>query len=279
MKRTVIVIVVLLAIFLIEPMAQNIKVVNASPFNPSNTSASEYPTPAVPVFSLKFVDNSYRQAGNYIQNKSVEVIIKNQPTFNVFCYNVNSKSNLSENWTTYEYYNNSTYLNPNLFIPNRLLASNSTLTVLVFGFEGNNGSDTYNLILGKVNDGDQLDFQVQAYIGNWFAGKVVNATASIEFNQFNIDAIGDWSPTQTVTVGQSSSVPEFPALAILPLFVVVLIMAFKIRHRKTGKVSLRPFHTVGCTHPLYSKKLLSYIKSIYIDEISCPRILKFRAYH
>jgi hypothetical protein len=212
-------------------------VANASPFNPANTSASEYPTPAVPDFSLKFVDNSYTQAGNYIQNKSVEVIIKNQPTFNVFCYNVNSKSHFSENWTTYEYYNNSSYLNPNLFIPNRLLAWNSTMTVLVFGFEGNNGSDTYNLILGKVNNGDQIDFQVQAYIGNWFAGKVVNATTSIEYNLLNIDAIGDWSPTQTVTIGQSSSVPEFPALAILPLFVFALSVAVLFRHRKTTNLN------------------------------------------
>jgi hypothetical protein len=218
-----------------EPMAQHIKVVNANPFNPFNNSSSEYPTPAVPDFSLKFVDNSYKQAGNYIQNKSVEVIIRNQPTFNVFCYNVNSKNHLSENWTTYEYYNNSSYLTPQLFIPNRLLAWNSTMTVLVFGFEGNNGSDTYNLILGKVNDGDQLDFQVQAYIGNWFTGKVVNATASIEYNLLNIDSIGDWSPTQTVTIGQSSSVPEFPTLIILPIVIMGILLTVVFAKRKMGK--------------------------------------------
>jgi hypothetical protein len=108
------------------------------------------------------------------------------------------------------------------------------MTVLAFGFEGNNGSDVYNLMLGKVNDGDKVDFQVQAYIGNWFPGKVVNATASIEYSLLNIDAIGDWSPTQTITIPASSispsptpTIPEFPSeLAIT--FVVITALAVAV---------------------------------------------------
>ena len=221
---------ILAIVFLVQPLAQ-VSIVEANPLTYSP------PKPASPEFTLKYVDNSYNVAGNFVQNKSIEVIIKNQPSVYVLCYNANSKSHLSENWTTYEYYNNSSYLTPQLFIPNRLLAWNSTLTVLVFGFEGNNGSDTYNLMLGKVNDGDQIDFQVQAYIGNWFPGKVVNATSSIEYNLLNIDAIGDWSPTQTVTISQSSSVPEFSLLIILPLFLSILSIAVFVRLRKTWRIT------------------------------------------
>ena len=199
---------------------------------PVTITRDPYPPPkkaSVPDFSLKYIDNSYHVNGYYAQNKSIEVIIKNQPTFNVLCYNVKSKSYLSENWMSYEYYNNSSYVTPQLFVPNRLLAWNSTMTVLVFGFEGNNGSDNYNLMLGKVNDGDQIDFQVQAYIGNWFPGKVVNATASIEYYLLNIDAIGDWSPIQTVTIPAnntpSPTMPEFPSWVILPLAMISVLLA------------------------------------------------------
>jgi hypothetical protein len=217
---------------------QVVKVTEANPF------AYSPPKPAIPEFTLKYADNSYNVAGNFVQNKSIEVTIKNEPSVYVICYNVKSKSHLSENWTSYEYYNNSSYLTPQLFIPNRLLAWNSTMTILDFGFEGNNGSDTYNLMLGKVNDGDQIDFQVQAYIGNWFPGKVVNATASIDYYLLNIDAIGDWSPTQTVIITASSvtpsptpAVPEFPEaiMSVTFLVAVALVMVFVFKRRKLEK--------------------------------------------
>jgi hypothetical protein len=197
------------------------------------------PPPSTPEFSLKYIDHSYHANGNYVQNKSIEVIIKNQPTLWVLCYYVRSKSHLSEDWTYYGYYDNSTYVPNVLLAPNgRLIASNSSVTILVFGFEGNNSSNTNHLSLGKVNDGDQIDFQVQAYIGNWFPCKEINATASIEYNVVNIDAIGDWSPTQTVAISRSSSVPEFPTWIILPLFaVIILISMVFIRKRIPKKIA------------------------------------------
>ena len=232
-KKSVIALCAILLLVISILSAMQVEVVEANPLTYSP------PKPAIPEFTLKYVDNSYNVAGNFVQNKSIEVAIKNQPSVYVLCYNVKSKSYLSENWTSYEYYNNSSYLTPQLFIPNRLLAWNSTFTVLVLGFEGNNGSDTYNLMLGKVNNGVQIDFQVQAYIGNWFPGKVVNATASIEFNTLNIDSIGDWSPTQTVTIGQSSSVPEFSWLAILPLLASMFVVALFLKHRQVKKLCLQ----------------------------------------
>jgi hypothetical protein len=193
-------IVTQLIIFAMLAGLQNIKMVNANPLS----SGTPVPAPPVPEYSLKYVDNSYKQAENFIQNKSVEVTIKSQTHFYVLCYNLRSKSHLSENWTSYEYYNNSTYLTPQLFIPNRLYAWDNAVTVLAFGFEGNNGSDTYNLILGEVNSGDKIDFQVQGYVGYWFPGRMVNATASIDYYLFSVYAIGDWSPTQTITIPASN---------------------------------------------------------------------------
>ena len=192
--------------------------------------------PTVPEFTAKYADNSYHASGNYIENKSVEVTIKNQPSPYVLCFNVRAKDNLAQNWTSYEYYDNSSYLAPELFIPNRLLAWNSTETVLVFGFEGNNGSDTYNLVLGN-GTGDQIDFQVQAYLGNWFPGRLVNATAKIDYYLLNIDAVGDWSPTQTITIPESA-IPVFPLLALITVLAVVSVsfVFFKRRKSKTANV-------------------------------------------
>ena len=223
---------ILLLVISILSMMQ-VEVVDANPLTYSP------PKPAIPEFTLKYADNSYNLDGNFVQNKSIEVTIKNQPSVYVLCYNVKSKSHLSGNWTSYEYYNNSSYLTAHLFIPNRLLAWNSTFTVLVFGFEGNNGSDTYNLMLGKVNNGVQIDFQVQAYIGNWFPGKVVNATTSIEYYLLNIDAIGDWSPTQTITI-PASSIPELPStLAII--FLTVITAAVAVIYRRKYLTSKQSF--------------------------------------
>jgi hypothetical protein len=223
-KKSIIALFTILLLVISILSAMQVEVVDANPltFLP--------PKPAIPEFTLKYIDNSYNVAGNFVQNKSIEVTIKNQPSVYVLCYNVKSKSHLSENWTIYEYYNNSSYLTPQLFIPNRLLAWNSTMTVLVFGFEGNNGSDNYNLMLGKVNNVVQIDFQVQAYIGNWFPGKVVNSTASIEYYSLNIDAIGDWSPTQTITV-PASSIPEFPTITITFLFMVIVALAVVVKRK------------------------------------------------
>jgi|WetSurMetagenome_2_1015567.scaffolds.fasta_scaffold95139_3 hypothetical protein len=207
------------------------------------------PKPSIPEFTLNYADSSYDLAGNFVQNKSIDITITNQPSAYVLCYNVRLKSHLSTNWTYYEYYDNSSYLTPELFIPNRLLAWNSTVTHLVFGFEGNNGSDVYNLMLGEVNGGNEVDFQVQAYIGNWFPGRLVNATATIDYYLLNIDATGDWSPTQTITIPESNTlspsptfpsasptptptVPELSWLATVPLLIGMLSVAVIVRKRK-----------------------------------------------
>ncbi len=241
MKKTALFLVLILGIILAPAVTQKVNLTGANPINYSP------PEPAIPEFTLKYSDNSYNVVGNFVQNKSIEITIKNQPTAYVLCYNAKAKSHSSENWTSYEYYNNSSYLTPQFFLPNRLLAWNSTMTVLAFGFQGNNGSDNYNLMLGKVNDGDKIDFQVQAYIGNWFPGRVVNATASIDYWSLNIDATGDWSPTQTITI-QESSIPEptpllepFPttlaivsAIAVAAVFGLGLLVYLKKRQKTTN---------------------------------------------
>jgi hypothetical protein len=190
--------------------------------------------PAVPEFSLSY---SFKSDSNSVWNKSIAVNIQNQPTPYILCYNIKCKSHQSQNWTTYEYYANSSYLTPELFIPNRLLASNSTITTLTFSLEENRGNDNFKLNLGKVNNGDQIDFQVQAYIGDWFAGRMVNATTSIDYQLLNIDARGDWSPTQTVTIQENSAVnPSVPlglgVFALVILFIAVLLVVAVLRKHK-----------------------------------------------
>jgi hypothetical protein len=212
------------------------------------------PKPSIPEFTLNYTDNSYEVADNFFQNKSIEAVIKNQPSFEVICYNINSKNHSSENWSSYDYYSYESYVeepypyNGSNYTGGRLVASNSDFTVFVFGFEGNNGSDTYNLWLGNVHDGDQIDFQVQAYTAFWAPTKEVNGLtgSNVEYNFLSVDSIGDWSSLQTITVPEASAstsptptptVPELPWLVILPLLLSVFCVAGIIRYRKTSSLS------------------------------------------
>lgn len=215
--------------------------------------AQSIPTPSVPEFSLKFVDNSYDVPptatsttdlyngktttttipGYHVENLTIEVTIKNQPfpstlngnTSNLY-YNVRIKGHFGEDWTEqYHSYSTSGTLPPQ---------SSSEYTVLSFP--------------ASYRFGDEVDFQVQAILGyqlmGWLPDHILVPNYSF------VHESSDWSPTQTFTMPDTSAstsnsptptptVPEFPPLAILPLLIVLLsivVMLFQ-----TAKV---------CRHPL-----------------------------
>jgi len=202
-----------------------------------------------------------------VANDSIEITINNQPfaysnnsiIYNEY-FNIRVKPNLAkENWT--EIYpveskwfrpigmgriQYADYICDNS--PIQLVSKDTTVSFWVIPVEPSNVSQGYDItgalwgdnnetFLSGVRTGDILDFQVQALIGHnstmWCPG---NPSDSEYVPAVAYDAAGDWSPTQTVTMGQSStsstsSVPEFPALAILPLLLSVFSVAVIVRHR------------------------------------------------
>ena len=106
-------------------------------------------------------------------------------------------------------------------------------------------------LLPAVPYGAQVDFQIEALIGHnstyWYPDNSLpqpphyyGSTPSPQQPQgyylpaIAYDSNSSWSPTQTITIGQTSSVSEFPAVALLPLLLAVFSVAVLVRHRKTA---------------------------------------------
>jgi hypothetical protein len=98
----------------------------------------------------------------------------------------------------------------------------------------------------KTQMGKQIDIQVQALYGSYKAvpyGHAMILPGGPTYD-FSFDGqVGAWSSTQTITYGEatpSPTVPEFPATAILPLFIVIPFIA-AICIRKYAAKMLRHF--------------------------------------
>jgi hypothetical protein len=208
---------------------------------PANGQTQPIPTPSVPEFSVKYVDNSYYaptsttitdQNGNfrvvqgYVENKTFEFTIQNQAftpytvlyntsqTVVSLMYNIRMKPHSSNDSWVYMTHLSDGYLSQS--VGNSTIASYPVDQLFPSGIP-------YNSL---------VDAQVQALIGNVHRYNIV---ASWTFNGTE----SDWSSTQTVTIPASSpsptstsSVPEFPAIALLPLLLSVLSVAVIIRNRK-----------------------------------------------
>jgi hypothetical protein len=184
---------------------------------PANAQTSK---PSVPEFSLKIIDFSGA--------KAIELSIKNQPfesyqdngqTISLY-YNVHFKLRNSDSWTALYYcgdvfptHSSSEYIK--LDYPLTLTSPGSSSYYLLKEKDGN------YYILSQISANDQIDFRVQAMEGYLTSASFTGETS-------------DWTNVQTITIpGASTSpnptptptIPEFPTLAILPLFVVLLIAA------------------------------------------------------
>lgn len=214
-------------------------------------SAQTIPTPSVPEFSMSYTSSS------------IEVTILNQPfsphqtaggaTLNLY-YSVGEKEHSSDNWSYYPQYQGNYYPNGNY------PATNSDYTVMHFGF---NNSSSGPLTLNTILSGEQLDFQVQAAIGFYVTepyfppGQSYPPTSEGTVQVFS-GYFSDWSPTQTLTIGETSAsaspnptptstiasptptptIPEVPSWAIPFLF--GLMMATAVcwsTTKKTNEVS------------------------------------------
>lgn len=214
-------------------------------------NAQSLPTPAVPEFTVRLVNNSYSTQptittttdpytgkqttktvpGQYVENDYIEVSIKNQAftpytinyhnidnrTVNLY-FNVRSKGHFSQDWNVTPQGGGSSQIE--------------------------NYSSQYTLIKLYVNNVPalaQIDFEAQAFIGYpvnqldpysplpppnvWDPNIAMNGTVS------------SWSNPQTLTIGQTAAsvtptaaIPEFPTMSLLPLVALIPVaMAFKLK--------------------------------------------------
>ena len=203
-------------------------------------NAQSIPKPSVPEFTLSILSHPYdvaptttidpftgktvtTQAGYHVENKSIEITIKNQP-FTAFTdksgnyinlyYNVSYKGPYGTDWNYYSYDSLTKY------------------------FVTQSDSDYTTISFSQIPTEGQMDFRLQALIGFY----TETGHPFMDVYEYNFTGqTSDWSSTQTITIQESnsspsptSSVPEFPIIAILPLFLSAFSAAIILRHRKTA---------------------------------------------
>jgi len=199
------------------------------------------------------------QAGYHIENKSIEVIIKNQPFISYRNEN-NSIVELHYYILAKGHFQDWSSDMPNPY--SRADHSYGEYTVLTYGLGGNNGSDIYHRQLGEVIDGGKVDFKVQALTG--YSTRIQRSLYESQFGSpyywvFTVVKTSDWSNTQTITITESSTSASTPkpsstlpnmgptsspipnnadltvtlTLIILSIFVVVVVsLLLYVRHLK-----------------------------------------------
>jgi hypothetical protein len=215
---------------------------------------SDYiPTPAIPQFTLRFVQSSYNEivtdpytgvnTTQQVNNSTIEIIIRNQPftSYNYgwqyknevvnrstsLWYNVQAKGHYSKGWT--EIYLNNTVT----YYPSQINTQS-------------NSSDytTISLLESETNypAGGQVDFRVRAMAGGFFP-PVLYSMINLPLNFISKNS--SWSPTQTITIPASSvspnptstpAVPELSWSIVVPLLLSVFSVALMLRHRKTSNL-------------------------------------------
>jgi len=164
--------------------------------------ASAYTTPSVPEFTVKYVDYSYDvpstttttideytgkeivtiHPGYHVENKSIEIAIKNQPLTAYtdadgnriyLYYNVRVKGHFGENWA----------------VQSEIPVDPGPYTVLTHSID-------YPI---DYPEGAQVDFQVEAFFGGFHAEYIGHSIAVLVWS-FKIDSSSGWSDTQTLTI-------------------------------------------------------------------------------
>jgi hypothetical protein len=216
---------------------------------PANAQSNDSPSP--PQFTIKYIDNSIQvqptttvdpysgktivNKGYLIVNKTIELIILNQPTSDAgVYYTIRAKGHFEENWTQSLYYYSQ---NLNMFF-------RSTNEQTEGFYVGNIGTSLY------VPSDGKLDIQLQAVQGGYFSDRPDGAQGV--FKTFGVSGwsnigtliLPDGSVTTTpflnpptTTPTSTPSVPEFSWLMLLPLFIFTLLIAVKVRFRKTWRIT------------------------------------------
>ena len=223
--------------------------------------AQVIPKPSVPEFTVDYVvhtsyieptytinpytgENETKTSGGQVTNETVVFTIRNQPfapyedtngNYIGFYFNFRYKGHYETQWS-YEPFNpdgKSVYAAGGwAFGPFPHYAQSSsdytTFTFKLHKFIEYSSEST--------SDG-QLDFQVQAQIGNIFPSEGVSPSLGSYYNFTG--QTSDWSSTHTITIGENSNtpspsptVPEFPITAVLSLLIVLPLLVTVLLRRK-----------------------------------------------
>ncbi len=186
--------------------------------------------PSPPQFIVSLIHATYNTSATHqVDNSSIEFKITNQPftvssAVNAIYYLVRVRIPTMGVWS--ELQSTATYH----------IQSNGTYTIL------NLPISSPNLLPPPLWNASSIDFQLQAqtgyysekYIQGQMPGAPLNTSGYWE-TSFNPAEKSDWSNTQTLSLIASDMVPEFPWLIIIPLFAIMLISAFLVRYRRSGK--------------------------------------------
>ena len=182
--------------------------------------AQTTPKPSVPEFTLKLVAHPYdvppkyevnpytgknemTEAGYQVENKSIEVTIKNQPfvssldedgEYANLYYTVRFKGHYEDTWRYYPHDPDSNY---STAVATPFNASESEYTTITLGLA------TY--LLNNVPAGGEADFQVEAYIGYENRVDFVFLHDIGHYYTFSDFERSGWSNTQTIKIGQTAS--------------------------------------------------------------------------
>jgi hypothetical protein len=202
--------------------------------NVTFVGAASISKPSVPEFTLQFIDDSYdvsptvskdpfngdtvmTKEGYRVNNGTVKVKIKNQPftsykdsqgNWLCLCYNVRWKGHFDDTWREYissRFGNEHTYIDAGGFNSVGSWSTNTPHTELTYyvGIDDNMNSHR-SFSLGSVSNDGQIDFQVQALIGYYTVTEVLEFFRLYDHYEFTGES-SDWSRTQTVAIGASSS--------------------------------------------------------------------------
>ena len=212
--------------------------------------AESLPKPSIPEFTVEFFDNSYDVPpayeidpytgenvtvdGYYVENKTIQLTIKNQPFVSYYDENIGRKIFLhydvrvkgyeKENWTRLYFLEELGYLSEN--VP---FQSDSDYTVLSYHSYESGSGDTF-VMGGKMLEfplGSEVDFQVAALVGYIHRSQI-----TMYIYVFEGESSG-WSNTQTLIIGENQNPTPLPSEkpqqigqeAILGVVITVAVLA------------------------------------------------------
>jgi hypothetical protein len=191
------------------------------------------PTPSVPEFTLKFVDNSYdvpttttvfsttdpytnrtttrnaTQQGYHVKKFDIEVTIKNQPFPSTINGNI---SNLYFDVASYGHFENITVIPLEIRSPTGIgliLQSTDGLTP-----QSNSEYTVINVSANFFPPGGEVDFRVAAVLGYTYRDYISGHILPVYNDEF-LYASSDWSDAQTIVIPQASPSPS-PILTLIP---------------------------------------------------------------
>jgi len=214
------------------------------------TYAQSAPKPSTPEFTVKFLDSSYTEITTNaytgleeierITDASIEILITNQhyahSDYQIY-YNIRCRPHFEGNWTELSSpmdrptaYKEDGFYRALFISDSAVPQSNSSYTILSFAiyptrlYQGAG----YDVALGErtlfsgIPYGSQLDFQVEAQVGHpsqtYVSGNSIIHTPATGYYKpaFAYDTSSGWSSTQTVKIGETSSLVSPSPTEIVP---------------------------------------------------------------